>query len=454
MKWISIKKSIVFFSGIMLLITITNCGGDDNGSEQPIATTPIIRLANSLSDFGDVGIQQQSDTQTININGENLTSDINISGTGTFEVSLDGLAFSSNVSINNKTANGENTLHIRFTPDALGSASGTISISSTGAENVILDAVGNGIPPRHTYTTFNKQIVGPSSQKITQSFTVHNDLSNISKITMYVKLDCEATGCPPWDVFGNILIKDPESEDFYELGRFITPYGKNTSQLERGFEFDVTDFKSILQGPIELHTRITTWSKRWLLTVEFDFEEGTPDYPYYAISSVFDYGFGPQVIPYGVSHNKDLTRTITIPSNAESTHLRTVISGWGHATPIDADGRPCAEWCYRTHDVKIDNANTFSHYMGPIGCSNNPVQPQGGNWSNDRAGWCPGMGVPIRTDEFSANQAGNTFALEYDFEDWTTDGGNTSGTPGAFYSLSQFVVVKSNTEIVKPTVVE
>jgi len=419
-----------------------------------LSITPLINILGKLNDFGNVELQNQSDVLEIIINGDNLTDDINIIVTGEFEVSIDGVTFSKTLTINSATVNDNNTLFSRFAPVTLGSASETITISSTSADNVALNIKGTGIPLAHSYTTFNKQIIGPSGQWNTKNFTIHNDISNISKIKMFVKLDCEAGGCPPWDVFGNLLIKDTDSGNFYELGRFITPYGRNTSQLERGFEFDVTDFKSILQGTVELRTHIQTWSKRWLLTVEFDFEEGTPDYPYYAVSAVFNYGYGPQAIPYGKAHGKDLTRTITVPANAESTHLRTAITGWGHATPVDADGRPCAEWCYRTHDVKIDNENTFSHYMGPIGCGNNPIAPQNGNWAPDRAGWCPGMGVPIRRDDFNSNIAGKSFDLEYDFEDWTTDGGNTSGNPGAFYSLSQFIVVKSNTEIVKPTVIE
>ena len=34
--------------------------------------------------------------------------------------------------------------------------------------------------------------------------------------------------------------------------------------------------------------------------------------------------------------------------------------------------------------------------MGPIGCGSNPISNQGGNWAPDRAGWCPGMVVPVR----------------------------------------------------------
>ena len=53
---------------------------------------------------------------------------------------------------------------------------------------------------------------------------------------------------------------------------------------------------------------------------------------------------------------------------------------------------PVREWCYRTHDIKINNASAFQHYMGPIGCPSNPINDEQdpGNWEPNRAGWCPG----------------------------------------------------------------
>lgn len=80
---------------------------------------------------------------------------------------------------------------------------------------------------------------------------------------------------------------------------------------------------------------------------------GLLDYPYYAISRVIaDDDWSSSRVPYGVNHSLDLVKTVAIPSNAESTHLRSIISGWGHATLRDSDGRECAEWCYRIHEVK------------------------------------------------------------------------------------------------------
>ena len=227
--------------------------------------------------------------------------------------------------------------------------------------------------------------------------------------------------------------------------------------FERGLELDVTDFKSLLTGSTELRIYIENWTQKAdLVSIEFDYIDGTPDYPYYAVSEILNFHANSiDGVPYGVSHNLDLNKNIQIPSNAETTHLRTIISGWGHATPVDSDGRPCAEWCYRTHDVKINGAITYQHYMGPIGCATNPINNQApGNWMPNRAGWCPGMAVPVRIDDIGLSFNGNGFDFEYDFQNWSSDGGSTSGQTGAYYAISSYVVVKSSTEISSPAVID
>ena len=70
----------------------------------------------------------------------------------------------------------------------------------------------------------------------------------------------------------NILVKEPTSNEWLEIGRYITPYGVDTSALDRGIEIDVTDFKSLLTGTVELRAYIEVWgSDGWNLNVEFDY---------------------------------------------------------------------------------------------------------------------------------------------------------------------------------------
>ncbi|MEM6686694.1 MAG: peptide-N-glycosidase F-related protein [Bacteroidota bacterium] len=423
-----------------------------------------IQVIGTVNPFGEVTAGTMSNSQTVQVKGLNLENDVTATVSGPFEISKDNITFGTTLTYDHTAINSTTeNLYVRFIPTAsdIGGQTGDITLAALEVSDDVIGLSGIGTAMRHNYQTFNNQRIafgGGHNQTVTNTYNLHTDMSNIEQIMMYVKLRCPSgDGCNAWDVYANIKVKDAASGEFYEIGRYITPYGVDNSQLSRGFEIDVTDFKSLLQGSAELYARIETWgSDGWELSVEFDYVEGTPDYPYYAIADVITYDdWSTSGVPYGVTIDPamwDLTKTISIPANAEATHLRTIISGWGHATPVDADNRPCAEWCYRTHDVKINGATTFQHNMGPIGCATNPVQPQAGNWVPDRAGWCPGMAVPVRIDQMSTPMSGSTFMFEYDYENWTSDGGTTSGQNGAYYATSTFVVVKSNTPIVKPTV--
>ena len=424
-----------------------------------MSTSPVILSNRSNLVFsGDTPIFTNSYSIGIIVSGQFLTAPIDVTVSGPFEISLDGTTFSSNLQIPLESVNDETTVYVHFSPIEVGSFSGSVRLESVAATDVEVTLAGIATPVVHNYTTYQSQPLGFGggySQSASQVFNLHQDLSNVSQIKMFLQIDCPTTGCDDWDRFANIKVKDPDSGNWFEIGRYITPYWVGTQLLDRGLEFDVTDFKSLLTGTTELRIYIENWTtKTDLVSLEFDYIEGTPDYPFYAVSEVL--GFHANSIdgvPYGVSHSEDLDRSVQIPNNAESSHLRTGISGWGHATPVDSNGRPCAEWCYRTHNVKINGSNSFQHYMGPIGCASNPIYNQApGNWTPDRAGWCPGMAVPVRVNNLGTAFSGSSFTFEYDFEDWTSDGGTTSGQTGAYYATSTYIVVKSNTEISSPVV--
>lgn len=419
---------------------------------------PFIEVSSLSLNFGSVPINAEPSVETFTVKGYQLENDISLISNEGFEISLDNETFETSLQISAANANNVNTVYVKFNPEIVGEVEGMLNIQSEAVTSVEVSLLGTGGP--ESYRTFNQQHLAFGSglsQSSVQTFNLPSDLSDVQSIKMYVKLECPTGGCNDWDVYANVQVKDVASGEWYELGRYITPYGVDNHQLDRGFEIDVTDFKSMLTGNVELRTFVEVWgADGWLVTVDFDYIEGTPDYPYYAISRVIQYnGNSLQGVIYGEDASAfDLTKTVNIPANAENTHLRTIITGWGHATPTDNDGRPCAEWCFRTHDVRIDNAAMFTHEMGPIGCGQNPVQPQYGNWSPDRAGWCPGMAVPVRVDQFANSMAGGAFDFEYDFEDWTNDLQSSNSNPHAYYAISTFAVVKSNSPIEKPEIVE
>ncbi len=458
------KRNFIVGSSFFVLasatvIILTSCKKDDGKLPKSSAFTAV----DTLLSFDPTVIGQVSVPKKTVLVSSDLKNPVNVTVTPNFEVSKTNAnsSYGSTAVFTVAELNqGDYQLYVRFTPavTALGEIAGKLSFTSDDFSDVTINLMGTGRPMTLKYSTFRDQHLffggddNPwGNQSSEQTFTLYDDMTMVDTIKMYVKLRCLTAACDPWDQFANVEVKDEHTDEWYEIGRYITPYRVDNSQLNRGFEIDVTDFKSLLTGSTELRAYIGVWGPNgWDLTVDFDYITGTPDYPYYAVSKVIQYA--PGGVPYGVDLDAsvyDLTKSVTIPANAESTHLRTIITGWGHATPADTDGRPCAEWCFRTHRIKINGNNTFEHNMKGIGCESNPVSPQGGNWEPDRAGWCPGMAVPVRVNEFSNPMPRNTFTFEYDYEDWTDDGENDKG---ANYATSVFVVVKSNAEIVKPTV--
>ena len=284
------------------------------------------------------------------------------------------------------------------------------------------------------------------SQSSEGVFSFPSNQEKIKSIKMYIKDICPNKDCDEWDRYANIYVKDKETGDYYELGRFITPYWVGNEKLERGYEFDVTDFKSLLSGSTELKIYTETWNaKGRTYSVEFDFEEGKPDFKYSTIVPVFQYNKSSiDGVPYGKEYdtNKfDFQKSIKIPEDAEVAYFRTIISGWGHASSGN-----CAEWCVKTHSILLNNQQTYQHKLTGIGCAENPVDNQApGNWKPDRAGWCPGMVVPFRFDNIEKSKFGTTFDFEYKFQNYTTTG-------EAYYAISTFVVVKSNQPITKASI--
>jgi len=300
-----------------------------------------------------------------------------------------------------------------------------------------------------TYVTISNNIHNINSQAVEKTIKFPEDTENIEEILMYVKLRCPNGKCGAWDVYSNVRAQTVTTNTWYEIGRFITPYGVDNSQRNDGFVFDVTDFKSILKGFVNIRSFVEVWTEEgWFVSIEFKLTRGEPTYKYTEVVPIINYADNSQQIPYGKSSpsNFKLNGYITIPSNTENLKVRTVITGWGHATPGDGDRR-CAEWCFRVHNLKMGE-NNFAHEMDALGCSSNPISPQSGNWEPDRAGWCPGMEVPIREDILPGNNAGEKLSFNYELEEWLSD----EKEGNAFYSISSYVIVGSNTEITKPIV--
>ncbi|SHH25993.1 Endonuclease/Exonuclease/phosphatase family protein [Chryseolinea serpens] len=103
------------------------------------AGTPIIALAPSQLNFGDVNVGT-SETQTYVVTGSNLTGPIAVSSSNVFyTLSTDGNAFTSSVSL----ANTGDTVYVKFAPTAGGLSPGAI-LHQSGNASKNLTVTGNG----------------------------------------------------------------------------------------------------------------------------------------------------------------------------------------------------------------------------------------------------------------------------------------------------------------------
>jgi len=166
-------------------------GATDNPKDQTTqpAATPLITVTGSLSNFGDVLLGNSSAEQTYTVEGSNLSNDISISAPVGFEISLTpGSGFTNLITLTQVGgAVGTTTIYARFTPVALGAASGNISHSSAGATTFNQPVAGTGVEPviniNVSSFTFNNIFVGGNSANQTYTVNGSNLQSNITVTT-------------------------------------------------------------------------------------------------------------------------------------------------------------------------------------------------------------------------------------------------------------------------------
>ena len=103
-------------------------------------TDPTISVVPSTIDFGSTMLGT-SKTSSAVVTAYNLTTGITATTAAPFEVSADGTNFGTMASL----AAAGGTLHVRYTPTAITTDNGTITLTSTGASNVTMTLSGAGM---------------------------------------------------------------------------------------------------------------------------------------------------------------------------------------------------------------------------------------------------------------------------------------------------------------------
>ncbi len=165
-----------------------------------------------------------------------------------------------------------------------------------------------------------------------------------------------------------------------ELMSFVTPYGIGLDLGANGkmWEFDVSDFEPVLRGNKYLSMDFGGQYQEEM-DIRFLFIKGTPARTPLSIQQIWK--VDQRSYQDIVAQKAYEERFVPIAANTVSAKIRSVISGHGQE----------GEFIPQNHKLSINSGQENFSWQVWKGCADNPVFPQGGTWTFDRAGWCPGM---------------------------------------------------------------
>lgn len=242
----------------------------------------------------------------------------------------------------------------------------------------------------------HKTVVVTDPVKGSKSYThwavFPNEKQALRRINLKVTFGCpDSLRCADWDYLDHIIIRrkggvNSPSLD-YPIGRMLTPYGGAFAR-DWSFEWstDITDFSLLLRDSVEIEYQHTGFEpaddRGWKITVEFEMVKGIPSRIPVSIAKIYDGSF-----EYGNAANdiEQQLKPISFYKEKNATDARLVIFQTGHG--MDAKG--CGEFCSRFREVWFNNRMIDKRDIWKS-CGDNPLYPQAGTWTLDRAHWCPG----------------------------------------------------------------
>lgn len=210
----------------------------------------------------------------------------------------------------------------------------------------------------------------------------------------------------------------------YEIGRYITPYGKGLNLGPDGFTwmYDVTDYAPLLKGDVDF----SAGNQQELIDVKFEFIPGETPRDVVAIQQLW----GPmRSYSYrDLSDDKVLNPLeITLNEKTKTCKIITRLTGHGHNSN-DGSYPHCCEWKDNIHSLISGKGNVASwHIFQYDDCALNPVFPQGGTWPGSREGWCPGDVVKDNEFELTSHVENGKIYLDYDITKVPTDNQGMGG---------------------------
>ncbi len=315
------------------------------------------------------------------------------------------------------------------------------------------------ITDRYTYDTI------PDHAHIVTNYAIGHNYTHLANDSVYatdtVYGDYLATKSYTYDESGkkvdsiNVPAQDTVRPDtlFYftrgpqkfELMSFVTPYGIDLDLGKTGkmWEFDVTDYLPIMKGWHRLTMERGSGQEEFDL--KFLFIKGT------ATRNVLDMD---QLWPMTEENYHTIQANLRYqPLNvlldpaAKGYKIRSYITGHGQdPTNQGLDGEFTPQW----HDIFVDTT-LYRRFVYKI-CSLDPMYPQGGTWTIDRAGWCPGMATDLAEYEITGTVTpGSNVRIDYNVEGGVGDSRYDPGTQLVSYGPPNFTLDAAIVNIQRPS---
>ncbi|HET6401972.1 MAG TPA: LamG-like jellyroll fold domain-containing protein [Candidatus Kapabacteria bacterium] len=229
----------------------------------------------------------------------------------------------------------------------------------------------------------------------------------------------------------------------YELMSFVTPYGIGLDLGKTGkmWEFDVTDYLPVMRGWKRLTMERGSGQEEFDL--RFLFIKGTP------VRNVLDMQ---QLWPMTEESYQTIQSNLRYPPlrvyldpEAKGYKLRSYITGHG-GTPNGLNGEFTPQW----HDIFVNQTN-YRRFVYKI-CSLDPLYPQGGTWTLNRAGWCPGMATDLAEYEITGTVTpGDSATIDYNVEGGVGDSRYDPSTQLVSYGPPNFTLDAGIVTIERPS---
>lgn len=250
----------------------------------------------------------------------------------------------------------------------------------------------------------------------------------ITDVSLYLTLNCPDGGCSDWDYSISVLLRTTEKGDTinYQLGRMITPYsgaynqGDNAKTWSPDWSWDVSYYLPLMKDSVDIVVTYEGYQDGFLATTDFVFNiDLDVIYRNKFVKTIKTQNIHYGYFPFG-NIEKPIDdyvtpKEITLPKGTKRVYARVTISGHGGDSTNAA-----AEFLKKDFYYKVNGETIATQAIWKDNCGCNAIQPQGGTWIYNRAGWCPGTKVNEYMYDITPYIKGNKAVVDIDFEYYKT----------------------------------